>query len=55
MGSEVDPLDGLDAQPWDSSGRVLDDWLVDRPSVVDDLFDESCYRQIRSVRLPDVA
>ena len=41
MGSEVCPLDGLDGEPWNTGRCVLDAWLSDWPTGVDDRADES--------------
>jgi hypothetical protein len=41
MGSEVNPLDGLDAEPCNAGRCVLDARLSDWPTGVDDRSDES--------------
>ncbi len=46
MGSEVHPVDGLDAEPCNAGGRVLDAWLSDRLAGVDDSSDKSGNRKI---------
>lgn len=46
MGSEVNPLDGLDAEPWNTRRCVLDAWLFDWPAGIRDRFDDSGHRKI---------